>query len=230
MKRDKRKPQRETIQGWIPPKPLGWNQLDQRQAHEALFFDGTIVHDLAIEDLSEGVRSGSILHHDTVSMYYYHGQFWCVKYDAIVCPVDDGLHGSITGGAREYNAVPQPHTEDWQRLGFNHGERIAWNKSTVAVPAVSDRLDVERQDQSIWTERMIPHVARAPLERRGVLDRHYAGLDGDLSLLVGLIAFSVGQTHAGYALKQCIKSREMGGWWGHGGVAGIGCNALQFSI
>jgi hypothetical protein len=215
-------PQRQTFQGWIPPKPHGWNQLDTRQPYQAFFFDGTIVHDLALAELTDGIMNGSIQLHDSASMYYCNGQFWCVKYDAIQNQVDDGHHesfASVHGG----NTARQADFVDWKLLGFNHGP---YNKSTVAVPAARDHLDCERRDQRTWTERIIPQGARAPPERRNITNRYYASLGGDLSLLVGLVVFSAGQAEAGVALRQSIKSLQHGGWWCHGREPGVGCNAL----
>jgi hypothetical protein len=222
MKCTQGKPQRQTPHGWIPPKPLGWNQLDQRQPCEAFSFDGTLVHDLPVADLGVGITTGSLVHYDTASMYYSNGLFWCVKYDAINCPVDDGYHESLNGNytANQFQMV------DWHRLGFNEGD---FNKSTVAVPGRTDNLAFERRDQRPWTERIIPQAARAQPERRIVNDRRYAGLGGDLSLLVGLIVFSVRQARAGVALKQSIRSWSSGGWWCHGEEPGVGCNALPYS-
>ena len=90
------------------------------------------------------------------------------------------------------------------------------------------RLNTQRPDQD-WVQELLPDSHHAEHHRR-TREPQYGALNGDLAILIGLIAFS---SHAGYverAVKHCIRPvhGEDGGWRTHGRPRAQGCRVDAF--
>jgi hypothetical protein len=95
--------------------------------------------------------------------------------------------------------------------------------SEAMIDAQWYRLNTQRPDQN-WVDELLPDSSHAEHQRR-TREPQYGALNGDLAILIGLIAFS---SHAGYverAVMQCIRpvDGQDGGWRTHGRPRAQGC-------
>ncbi|KAI9651595.1 MAG: hypothetical protein M1831_000581 [Alyxoria varia] len=139
---------------------------------------------------------------DVFSIYYSHGHFYIVNYDATRFGVGDGGSQSSTNWM------------GWRIM------RFSWDThnqpSYVSFTGEKDNLATQRSDQA-WVTKLLPSAYHA---QPGTTTNHpqRGGMNGDLPLLLALIVFSIGREHADWALKNLFTEgkwtmhRERSGW------------------
>jgi hypothetical protein len=92
------------------------------------------------------------------------------------------------------------------------------------------RLNTQRPDQG-WVNELLTDRYHAEHHRR-THDPLYGGLNGDITILIGLVAFSVPDEKIEWALKHCIQhvDGKDGGWKTHGLPRHEGCKFLTLSL
>lgn len=91
------------------------------------------------------------------------------------------------------------------------------------------RLNTQRQVQT-WVQQLLPDSHHAE-HHRHTRDSRYGAFNGDLAILIGLVAFSSHASYVERAVKQCIRhvDGEDGGWSTHNRPRHQGCKILQIS-
>jgi hypothetical protein len=199
------------IQGiWCPPRVPGWNQLVAGDSTGTWFCFNPTSNEIGraypITALPE-----SAVHYKDVSVYYDHDYFWCVPYDATQFGVGDWKQD-----------LPEPEEEDapddqeedrfyheWHLMKFTHDETTY--ASSVRIGAEKDQLLTQRPDQS-WVHEIFPEVYHAPAGYR-TPDTRFGALNGDLGLLLALVAFSVRPNDVLGAIERCVRGD---GWRAYG--------------
>lgn len=98
--------------------------------------------------------------------------------------------------------------------------------SEARLDAQWHRLNTQRPEQR-WVQELLPDSHHAEHQRR-TRESQYGAFNGDLAILIGLIAFS---SYAGFverAVTQCIRPvhGEDGGWRTHGRPRAQGCREM----
>lgn len=141
-------------------------------------------------------------------MYYCQGNFFMVPYDCTQHQVasgraDDGPHDSEEeeDAEGEEEGDGQINTIDWSLLRF-HWQPVGY-LSEVWLGATQPHLNTQRPDQN-WVDQILPTSYKAEFGRR-TSDLLYGGLNGDLSILIGLLAFSAYDGAVAEVFKHSIR-------------------------
>ncbi|QDS68627.1 hypothetical protein FKW77_001475 [Venturia effusa] len=202
---------------WLPPRTLFGSQIKHGYTTRKIFcFNGSTV-----TNWPNALPEAAILYKE-VSMYHSAGHFFIIPYNAtehqvgngrqVERAVDSDEDGDEDAEADE-EAAPDPTTLDWSVLSFHwKGEGYT---SEAMLDAQWRRLNTQRPDQA-WVQELLPDSHHAEHHRR-TREPKYGALNGDLAILIGLVAFSC---HAGAverAVKHCIRHvhGEHGGWRTH---------------
>ena len=146
-----------------------------------------------------------------LSAYFYDNNFWCVPYNAVANPVgtgrqeddqeDDDDDEDEDDDSEDEEDTCSQHWVDWHRMQFYYNnERYI---SLASVPGEHDELITQREDQ-LWVPELLPdkyHADRA----RWTPYQQYGGMNGKLTLLLALLAFSVPADTVQLAVEQCIR-------------------------
>ena len=160
-------------------------------------------------------------HIQTISMYYAHGNFFIVPYDASTCQVGDGS-GNETGDWAEDNAGDDEHSwADWDSLGFTSIDD--GNSSLAKIHGTQLSLYRHREDQKAWVEQLLPTTYHPAPANQAALNGQ-GGMAGTLGILLGLIAFSAPESKESVtaAMRQCMQAHA---WRPHTYEKGAGCTA-----
>lgn len=205
---------------WYPPRPLWSNQLVAGDTTGLTFyFNGDRVSQ--IQSLPTGGQVPVLF--QELSAYFHDNNFWCVPYNASTNPVgtgrqedDEDSDSEEDGDADEEENYPA-HWVDWHRMQFYY-DRNRY-VSLANVPGEHDELITQREDQR-WVSELLPDKYHAD-RTRWTPYQQYGGMNGKLSLLLALLAFSVPADHVQHIVEQCIR----GDHWRHSGYRhrGRGC-------
>jgi hypothetical protein len=147
-----------------------------------------------------------VLNFGCYSMYYDHGRFHTVAFDASVYDVGNGAdYNATAGGGRSSNdegaednddngednedSQDEQNSEDWLPLTF--AASLTGHMSYAGRHLPSQRLLYMRHDQ-IWPNQLLPD---GYLVANRSHQSQYGGLVGDLPLLLALMAFSMPQQY-----------------------------------
>ncbi|KAK5153256.1 hypothetical protein LTR04_006261 [Oleoguttula sp. CCFEE 6159] len=128
-------------------------------------------------------------------MYHYSGIFWAVNYDATQHQVGDGLHNpqeeSESDSSDSDSQAEEDDTTlaDWRRLRFDYLNGV----SIAGVTGVHDRLCVQRNDQA-WVRMLLPEGYHAERRESRTSELQRGGLNGDLPIIISLLAYSMPET------------------------------------
>jgi len=203
---------------WYPPRPLWSNQLVAGDTTGLTFyFDGQRV--TQVQSLP---TSGQVpILFQELSAYFYDNNFWCVPYNAVTSPVGTGRQddqdsdSDVDGEADDEDIYTQ--WVDWHQMRFNHD--TARYVSLANVPGEHDELITQREDQR-WVPELLPDKYHADRTRWTPYPQ-YGGMNGKLSLLLALLAFSVPANHVQRIVEHCVRGEH----WRHSGYQhrGRGC-------
>jgi hypothetical protein len=175
-----------------------------------------------IEHLPQGAEA-----YRTISMYYSLGQFYMVPYDCTLYPVGTGhANGDDTSEeedaeGEEEDDEPEINSVDWSLLRFH------WNPhgflSEAWFNAAYPQLNTQRSDQQ-WVNMLLPSPYRAEFSRR-TEDPLYGGLNGDLAIMIALLAFSAYDGAVTDAFEYTVRAVHgtNGGWRIHNRHEEEGC-------
>jgi hypothetical protein len=207
---------------WLPPRPFRSNELEAGDStHAIFFFDGTMAYQVAAAP--EGIQ-----HFKTVSVYYEsEAGFWAVPFDATRYPVGNGRQDNNDEEDEEDDAQgdPDPNAEytwvDWKKMRFNWDDDTnePAYRSWIVIGGQHHQLQAQRPDQMAWLRQILPNRYHASQERNTPYTQ-YAALNGDLGLLLALVAFSVRPRNVAEAVTTCLTGN---GWREHNHTAGRGC-------
>lgn len=189
---------------WIPPTAVGANVLRPGQTTGRLFLSG----DYGCSEIPFLPESAT--HYRTISMYYCDGHFFVLPYDATQYQggrsrADATQSTSKEPEVEEVDGDPKFDTIDWEILRFRW---LAEGFITEAfLDGVYSQLNTQRPDQK-WVNKLLPQAYRAEHARR-TEDSLYGGLRGDLSIMLGLLAFSAYDGATADVMQQCV--RPLGG-------------------
>jgi hypothetical protein len=176
----------------------------------------------------ESLPDESVLY-KTISMYYSSGHFYMVPYDCTLWPVGSGRgNDDEDASSEEEDAEGEPegeeseiHNIDWSLLRFH------WKDEGYLSEAWFDglysRLNTQRPDQT-WVNKLLPSPYRAEFSRR-TSDPLYGGLNGDLAILIALLAFSAYDARVADVFKYTVRRVHgpNGGWSIHNRHEEEGC-------
>jgi hypothetical protein len=199
-------PRRSRTGRWLPPQTLGSNLQFQ-----ALYF--------SYDGQSTRVVSrfpGNLRLYKCHSLYHDYAYIWTVPFDASTQVVGTGLNTSATRGpnndeqdsesdsssnsnsdSEDEEQRPNIASRDWQPLSFRH---LSERRSYVGRQMPEGHLAVSRDDQ-IWPEQLFPDTYSAQEETE---DEDEGGLLGELTLLIGLLAFTVPEANVATLLPACM--------------------------
>ena len=212
---------RDAYGRWQPPRALHGNQI--RLGHSTnryFYFNGDRTAE--IEQLPHGAEE-----YRTVSMYYCTGQFYMVPYDCTLYPVGSGR--ADDSGSSDEDAEGEEEAEEleinsitWSLLRFH------WIPQGFISEAWFDgaypRLNTQRSNQR-WINKVLPSTYRADFGRR-TEDPMYGGLNGDLAILIALLAFSAYDGATCDVFEHSIRGvhdASNGGWRIHNRYEEEGC-------
>lgn len=195
---------------WLPPKTLGGNI-----ARESLYFyhNGN-----ATRVIAPFSASSRIQFYSCCSLYYDHGEFWVVPFDATQRRIGNGVDTTAARGYGEdenEDAGSTSQSEDERDEGENGGgadtdegdwvrptfcELSSKGESYIGRRQQNRRLAVSRLDQQ-WATQLFPHGYQA---RQQTSNRQRGGLVGELPLLLGLMSFSMPPDRVLACLPHCL--------------------------
>jgi hypothetical protein len=148
-----------------------------------------------------------------VSMYYAQGTIWLVDYP---------VNGRSVGNGRERNGEDSSDEEDqdamgeedrvdydWEMLRFRHP---GGGESLVDYAADQGQLHATRRDQT-WPSYLLPDTYLPQPSRHRVRHRNepYGSLNGNLAVLIGLVAFTADDIS--YNVHQTLMHTIRGASW-----------------
>ncbi|KIW07293.1 hypothetical protein, variant 1 [Verruconis gallopava] len=216
---------RDTHGRWQPPRALHGSQIRLGQSTDRFFyFNGE-----RTAEIGELPQNAEL--YRTVSMYYSLGQFYMVPYDCTLYTVGSGRANDEEGdSSEEEDAEGEDEGEleinsiDWSLLRFHWLSQgylsEAWFNGSYP------RLNTQRPDQH-WVNRLLPSPYRAEFSRR-TQDQLYGGLNGDLAILIALLAFSAYDGAVADVFEYSVRAvhGENGGWKIHNRHEEEGCMFL----
>ena len=165
---------RVTVGGrWQPPKAHGNN----RRYPSTHFY-----HDRERTAVVDFIPATALLY-KTFSVYHDHAVIWSVDYDATSRAVHDGRETSAADGELEVEIPDNVELQDdWKKITFSHTENYV---SYVGRRLDQSRLCMHRPDQP-WAQQILPdsYTSRHPRQS-------YGGMNGELPLLIGLMALAI---------------------------------------
>ncbi|KAF2754732.1 hypothetical protein EJ05DRAFT_131743 [Pseudovirgaria hyperparasitica] len=164
---------------WTPPRPSGGN-ISSGEDSLVFYCDGVSLK-------TDGLPRDA-MEYKTFSIYYHSGYFWIVNYDAIDHQVGDGLDSYWGTPIRTMSIARHDGPEtSWQIMTFEHDETTC--ASTATYGSAHNRLRGRRLHQR-WVEKLLP-AGHLPRDYDVLPPDYYGGMNGDLPLILGLLAFSV---------------------------------------
>ena len=186
----------------MPPKAMGGN------------IRGTVLnfkHDgrrtTAVSALPSMVRE-----YKCYSVYHDHAYLWTVNYDATAERVGDGRDTTAANGNgngdnssdESVNSSDSSSDEegeeerpDWSTMSFSLGTSYT---SYAGQRQQQQRLHCKRPDQ-LWATQLFTDIYTAQQENR---NPQYGGLNGELPLLIALLALTMPPEYVPTYLPQCI--------------------------
>ncbi|KAF2841249.1 hypothetical protein M501DRAFT_989787 [Patellaria atrata CBS 101060] len=126
----------------------------------------------------------------TYSTYYNAGNFYTINHNAINKKVGDGLReGETDDRDAEHGDTEEEEDgeyECWQNLHFDWNSNFC--SSYARMAGAYPRLYAQREDQS-WAKMLLPETYHAE-PPNWTTDRRYGAFNGDLPLVLSLVAFS----------------------------------------
>lgn len=183
---------------WQPPIVRNGNLLLRTGTTGHMFlFDGNGVRQAGPVDACR--QAYPLQEYRTTSIYYDHSRFWVLPGDA--------------------TSLAAP-TEEWGSIGFDWNRNLGRWCSYIERNGEKTELQLQRNDQE-WVKKLLPRDYRAATVLN---DPRYGGLIGDLTLILGLVAFSVPYGNVAGALSHCLRDNR---WRGpvnnnHGGCKSVG--------
>lgn len=186
---------------WSPPKKKGYNKRRQSTTIPDHIFrcNG---HNITADWLLAGDLDR---HYKTFSIYIEQDIFHIVNYDATQYKVGDGRQqisepASDSDDADSIDTIldgsstlrHQQNFMDWSRLRFDHSEENGSFGSYATYAGSHPRLRTQRPDQ-FWARRLLPESYHAD-PRGWTTHSQYGGMNGELPILLALVAFSVERT------------------------------------
>ena len=174
---------------WEPPTRYGDNVRQDSRGAQGRFYacNGTQIW----ETPQKQVPGAPLL--DVFSIYYSHGHFYIVNYDATRFGVGEN------GGRSSSNWM------GWSIIRFNWDTHN--QPSYASFTGEKDNLATQRPDQA-WVTKLLPSAYHAQ-PGTSTSQPQAGGMNGSLPLLLALIVFSIGREHADWALKTLFS----GGKW-----------------
>lgn len=203
---------------WKPPRPLGSNKIQDGDTTGLIFyFNGNRVEQVAS-------LPPNVVVYRTTSLYFNNETFWGVPYDATRAQVGNGRQDSgdtssddDADGEEEVAVHSRYEWLDWHRLGFRH--QIQTYTSIAMIAGPEDRLVAQRPDQR-WVQELLPDVYHAPDTHSRSTDPRVGTMNGDLTVLIALLALSVRPDLVKRTLEHCIRGD---GWRHHSRPRREGC-------
>ncbi|KAK4544190.1 hypothetical protein LTR36_004400 [Oleoguttula mirabilis] len=189
---------------WLPPKARGWN----RKSNTVVFY-----YDGQASRMVPQVPAQSQLY-KCYSIYHDRAVIWMVDFDASLHHVGDGDDGTAAAGdgtnesddeddsdseVEEREQTPdQPNDNpDWKTLMFGSMANYALY---AGQRLEHQRLPWARPDQ-LWATQLLPDTYRAQLQ---TANARYGGMNGELPLLLGIVALSMPAQALTMCLPNCI--------------------------
>ena len=187
---------------WMPPKAMGGN------------IRGTVLnfkYDGRKTTLVSALPS-NLREYKCYSVYHDHAYLWTVDYNAIAERVGDGrdttaANGNGNGddssdgdGSSSESSDDEEEEEerpDWSTMSFSLGNSYT---SYAGQRQQQQRLHCRRRDQ-LWATQLFTDVYTAQQENQSP---QYGGLNGDLPLLIALLALTMPPQYLPQYLPQCI--------------------------
>ncbi|KAI7467044.1 hypothetical protein KC357_g7214 [Hortaea werneckii] len=186
---------------WMPPKSMGGNI---RGTTLNFKHDGrrtAIVHALP----------SNLREYKCYSVYHDHAYLWTVDYDATAERVGDGRDTTAANGNGNGNessdeddssseSSDEEETEerpDWSTMSFSVGSSYT---SYAGQRQQQQRLHCRRRDQ-LWATQLFTDIYTAQQETQ---NPQYGGLNGELPLLIALLALTMPPGYLPTHLPQCI--------------------------
>lgn len=182
---------------WLPPQRLGLNRAGQPV---------TFYHDGQKSSIVDAGVPRAAQEYKTCSVYHEGAVFWIVSYDATARQVGEGRDTTAARGdlAESDNTDDDDlattdgedeENHDWSPLRFSkdtHGVYYAAQGREHRLMACS------RQATQAWASRLLTDVYfEEPVDEFG-------GMNGDLPLLIAMVAFTMPPQHVGRYLPWCI--------------------------
>ncbi|KAK4565870.1 hypothetical protein LTR86_003719 [Recurvomyces mirabilis] len=180
---------------WWPPKRLGENVASP---HALFYYDGenTERSDADMNNLEP---------YKEFSLYHDHGVFWLYPGDASAEQVGDGRdgHGRLPPTSADANSDVDTEEDnpDWAMLNF---ELLPSRSSYASTNTRQRRLPLRRRHQ-LWPDQLLPDPHQVEAEAASYTSNpEHGGLNGELPVLLGLMAMALPQQHMFAMLPSCI--------------------------
>jgi hypothetical protein len=179
---------------WQPPRGKGRNAI--AGVGPSFFCDGT-----RIQPVTQ-IPTANVTAFQTYSIYYNQGGFWILNYDATAHQVGDGLdNDSLSNdGRRTSDTRDDTNWSSWRMLSFEHPEGTTI--SNVCYGGDKTRLRSQSQSQR-WVYVMFPTTYHS------VNTTGQGGLNGELPIILGLLAFSIDHRQIAWMFQNCFQN---GSW------------------
>lgn len=191
---------------WLPPKTRNGNV---KSPPSAWFRYSNQTHSTQpIDQLPHGARPFKCF-----SMYHDRAMIWTVGYDATAHAVENGVDSTAAGGndnddddhddeeeGGSDNSDDEDDRPDWTSLTFAHNgsNHVSYAGPDLAYP----RLRARRPDQ-YWATQLLTDMYSAPATQM-THNPSFGGLNGELPLLLGLLAFHIPANRMIAALPACV--------------------------
>ncbi|KAI6837815.1 hypothetical protein KC332_g799 [Hortaea werneckii] len=186
---------------WIPPKAMGGNTR------------GTVLkfkHDGRRATIVPALPS-TVREYKCYSVYHDHAYLWTVDYDATAEKVGDGRDTTAANGNGNCNDSSDEDDSDNESSGEDENEeRPDWSTMSFSLGSSytsfagqrqqQQRLHCRRRDQ-FWALQLFTDIYTAQQENR---NPQHGGLNGELPLLIALLAFTMPPQYLPTYLPQCI--------------------------
>ncbi|KAI7206589.1 hypothetical protein KC343_g3015 [Hortaea werneckii] len=187
---------------WMPPKAMGGN------------IRGTVMnfkHD-GRRTTTVSALPSTVREYKCYSVYHDHAYLWTVDYDATAERVGDGRDTTAANGNGNSNDSSdesdnssdsssdeegEEERPDWSTMSFSLGTSYA---SYAGQRQQQQRLHCRRRDQ-LWATQLFTDIYTAQQENR---NPQYGGLNGELPLLIALLALTMPPEYLPTYLPQCI--------------------------
>ncbi|KAI7103849.1 hypothetical protein KC365_g8406 [Hortaea werneckii] len=188
---------------WMPPKAMGGNIKGPILNFK---YDGR--RTAVVPALPSNLRE-----YKCYSVYHDHAFLWTVDYDATAERVGDGRDTTATNGNGNGNGHDSSDEDDsssessdddeeeerpdWSTMSFSLGSSYT---SYAGQRQQQQRLHCRRHDQ-LWATQLFTDIYTAQQENR---NPQYGGLNGELPLLIALLALTMPPQCLPQYLPQCI--------------------------
>ena len=188
------------------------------------YFDGMTAAEVT------SLPAGMTLFKSTSVYYESTSGFWAVPYDASSYMVGNGRQANDDDNDEsEEDASGEEDTEEENPLGYFDWHQIQFNwdeqrySSLVWIVGEHAQVQIQRPDQ-LWLPQILPEQYHT---QQVTPHPAYGALNGDLSILLALVAFSVRPSRVQDAVQHCLLGT---GWRAHNlarGCKSVGCVSLN---